>query len=162
MSEEQKPADALAELQATMQSVQLATVGEDAEPHAGYTPFLMDGNDIIVFVSQLALHTRDLLANARASAMIINDESSSSQIFARSRVSYQCLAEVVPRDSDDYDQLLDRFEARHGKMIGLLRQLPDFVLFRLIPQRGQLVVGFGKAYRMSGENLDQFELARSA
>lgn len=162
MSDEQKPADALVELQTSMQSVQLATVGEDGEPHAGYTPFLMEGNQVIVFVSQLALHTRDLLANGRASVMIISDESSSSQIFARSRVSYQCLAETVARESEDYDVLLDRFEQRHGKMIGLLRQLPDFVLFRLIPQRGQLVVGFGKAYRLTGENLDQFELARSA
>ncbi len=162
MSDEQKAADALVELQTTMQSVQLATVGEDGEPHSGYTPFLMEGNQVIVFVSQLALHTRDLLANGRASVMIISDESSSSQIFARSRVSYQCLAEIVARESEDYDVLLDRFEQRHGKMIGLLRQLPDFVLFRLVPQRGQLVVGFGKAYRLTGENLDQFELARSA
>lgn len=162
MSDEQKPADALVELQTSMQSVQLATVGADGEPHSGYTPFLMEGNQVIVFVSQLALHTRDLLANGRASVMIISDESSSSQIFARSRVSYQCLAEIVARESEDYDVLLDRFEQRHGKMIGLLRQLPDFVLFRLIPQRGQLVVGFGKAYRLTGENLDQFELARSA
>ncbi|MGQ7844131.1 HugZ family pyridoxamine 5'-phosphate oxidase [Granulosicoccus sp. 3-233] len=162
MSDEQIAADALAELQASMQSVQLATVGEDGEPHMGYTPFLMENHQLIVFVSQLALHTRDLLADPRVSVMIISDESSSSQIFARSRVSYQCLAEVVPRDSEDYDILLDRYEQRHGKMVGLLRQLPDFVLFRLIPQRGQLVVGFGKAYRLSGENLDQFELARSA
>ncbi len=162
MSDEQKAAAALVELQTSMQSVQLATVGEDGEPHSGYTPFLMEGNQVIIFVSQLALHTRDLLANGRASVMIISDESSSSQIFARSRVSYQCQAEIVARESDDYDVLLDRFEQRHGKMIGLLRQLPDFVLFRLIPQRGQLVVGFGKAYRLTGENLDQFELARSA
>lgn len=162
MSDEQKAAKALAELQTGMQSVQLATVGEDGEPHAGYTPFLMDGINVVVYVSQLALHTRDLLSNGQASVMIISDEAEASQIFARTRVSYQCRAEVVARDSADHDALLDRFEQRHGKMIGLLRQLPDFVLFRLVPQRGQLVMGFGKAYRLSGEKLDKFELARSA
>lgn len=162
MSEEQKAADALAELQGKMQSVQLSTVGDDGEPHSGYTPFLLDDNQLIVFVSQLALHTRDLLANGQASAMIITDEAEASQIFARTRVTYQCKAEVVARDAQEYDSLLNRFEERHGKMIGLLRQLPDFVLFRLVPQRGQLVMGFGKAYRMTGEKLDQFELARSA
>lgn len=162
MSDEQKAADTLARLQADMQSVQLSTVGEGGEPHSGYTPFLMDGHHVVVFVSQLALHTRDLLSDARASVMMISDEANSSQIFARTRVSYQCRAEVISPQSEEYDSLLDRFEQRHGKMIGLLRQLPDFVLFRLVPQHGQFVMGFGQAYRLSGEKLDQFELARSA
>lgn len=162
MTDEEKAADALDQLLAGMQSLQLSTVGEDGEPHSGYTPFMMDGSQVVVFVSQLALHTRDLLADNRASVMIISDEADSSQIFARTRVSYQCRAEVVSRENEEYDPLLTRFEQRHGKMIGLLRQLPDFVLFRLVPHRGQFVMGFGKAFRLSGEKLDQFELARSA
>lgn len=162
MSDSPTPEASLALLRHSMQSVLLATVGEDGNPHSGYTPFIFDGKDIIIFVSQLSLHTRDLLENAKASAMLISDEYSSDQIFARTRVSYQCDAQVIVATSDDYDRLLESMQARHGKMINLLRQLPDFVLFRLIPSKGQFVMGFGQAFRLTGPDLDQFEHANSA
>ena len=145
-----------------MQSVQLSTVSAEGEPHCGYTPFLIDHGKLYIFVSQLSLHTRDLLATPRAGVMLIADEQSSSQIFARTRVSYQCTADVIVHDDSDYTILLDAFQARHGKMIGLLRQLPDFVLFRLTPHSGQFVMGFGRAFKLSGEALDQFEHAKTA
>ena len=155
------PAAALAELRARMRTLQLATVGEDGEPHIGYTPHLFDGPDILVFVSRLAAHTRDLLERPRAAVMLVADEADAKQIHARTRVSYACEASVVAPGDASHGPLLDAFEARHGKMIGLLRQLPDFVLFRLRPTSGQFVMGFGKAYRLAGEALDTFEHARS-
>lgn len=162
MSEKTSPADAMSALRTQMQSVFLSTLGEDGNPHSGYTPFVFDGKDIIVFVSQLSLHTRDLLANNKASAMLIADESSSEQIFARTRLSYQCRAVVVDKSDDKYLPLLDAMRERHGKMIDLLRQLPDFVLFRLQPEKGQFVMGFGQAYSLHGDNLDEFEHATTA
>ena len=144
-----------------MRTLQLATVGEDGAPHTGYTPHLFDGADILIFVSRLAAHTRDLLARPRAAVMLIADEADATQIFARTRVSYACEATLVAKDDARYEPLLDAFQARHGKMIGLLRQLPDFELFRLRPVSGQFVMGFGKAYRLSGESLDTFEHATS-
>lgn len=162
MSDKIPPDQALSELREQMHSVVLSTLGEDGNPHTGYTPFVFDGIDIIVFVSQLSLHTRDLLANGRVSAMLIADEKESSQIFARTRVSYQCQAQVVAPDDKHYKPLLDSMESRHGKMIGLLRQLPDFVLFRLQPHKGQFVMGFGQAYHLTGDALDEFEHATKA
>ena len=155
------PERALAALRERMRTLQLATVGEDGAPHTGYTPHLFDGPDIVIFVSRLAAHTRDLLARPRAAVMLIADEADTKQIFARTRVSYACEATVVANDDPAYTPLLDALEARHGKMIGLIRQLPDFVLFRLRPTSGQFVMGFGKAYRLGGEALDTFEHATS-
>ena len=152
---------ALTALRGTMNTVQLATVGADGEPHIGYTPHLFDEADILIFVSRLAVHTRDLLDNGKASVMLIADEAEATQIFARTRVSYRCHATVIAPADARYESLLDAFQARHGKMIGLLRQLPDFVLFRLRPHAGQFVMGFGKAYKLSGDALDQFEHATS-
>lgn len=162
MSEKPTPSEALEQLRAQMHSVLLSTLGEDGNPHTGYTPFVFDGRDLIIFVSQLSLHTRDLLANAKVSAMLIEDEASTSQIFARTRVSYQCDALVVSPDNDSYNNLLDAMQERHGKMIGLLRTLPDFVLFRLQPKTGQFVMGFGQAFHLHGDKLDEFEHATSA
>ena len=156
------PVEVLAALKASVGTVQLATLGDDGFPHSGYAPFVFDGVDVIIFVSQLALHTRDLLANGKVSVMLIDDESKAREIFARTRVSYQCEAGVVAPDDKTYEALLDALQARHGKMIGLLRQLPDFVLFRLSPNAGQFVMGFGQAYKLSGEKFDTFDHARRA
>ena len=155
-------AHACATLKSTMRSVQLATVGEDGVPHCGYTPFISSEHELIIFVSQLALHTRDMLNNGLASVMLIADEKDSNQIFARSRLSLQVRVEPIDPSDDQYDKLLDDYEAKHGKMVGLLRQLPDFVLMRLTPISGQFVMGFGKAYRLEGEYLDKFVHARTA
>lgn len=161
-STEDTPEVILANLRARVKSVVLSTLGEDGEPHSGYTPFMDDEHTIVIFVSRLSLHTRDLLANGKVSAMLIADEADSAQLFARTRVSYQCRAEPITPASESYEHLLNKFELHHGKMIGLLRQLPDFVLFRLVPLSGQFVMGFGKAYKLTGERLDQFEHARTA
>ncbi|MFK8079702.1 MAG: HugZ family protein [Granulosicoccus sp.] len=162
MNDKTNPATVLQVLRAETQSILLATLGDDGNPHTGYTPFVFEGRDIVVFVSQLSLHTRDLLANGKVSAMLIADESRSEQIFARTRASYQCVATVVAPDDESYASLLDAMQTRHGKMLGVLRQLPDFVLFRLQPEKGQFVMGFGQAYHLSGDNLDEFEHATSA
>lgn len=161
------PADELISLKKNMKSVLLSTLGENSEPHNGYAPFIFDtdakcDHHLIIFVSQLALHTRDLLRTGKASTMLIADECKSEQIFARTRVSFQCEAQVIPCENVRYEPLLDAMQDTHGKMIGLLRTLPDFVLFRLKPLHGQFVMGFGQAFKLTGSKLDQFEHSRRA
>lgn len=153
---EKSPASISEALKLRVQSVQLATLDKHNEPHCGYTPCIFDGTDLIVFISHLAVHTRDLLANPKLGAMLIDDEQASNNLFARLRLRYQCIAQVIPPEDDSYTPLLDRYQERHGKVVTLIRQLPDFVLFRLVPQSGELIVGFGAAYQIEGENMDTF------
>jgi len=161
MTDEQ-PASVCASLIEDMRSLQLSTVGADGIPHCGYTPYLYRApGSFYIFVSQLAAHTRNLLANKTVAIMIIADEQSTSQIFARARVNYLCDATRIAPDSHDYSLVLDDYQQRHGKMAGLLRQLPDFVLFQLQPMSGQFVMGFGKAYTLTGDDLSVFELSRT-
>lgn len=144
-----------------MQSLQLSTVDNHGVPHCGYTPYVYRAPDFFVFVSQLSAHTRDMAATRSAAVMVIEDEQSSSQIFARTRASFQCNAIPCPADDQQTEALLDAYQERHGKMAGLLRQLPDFQLIRLSPVTGQFVMGFGQAYRITGQHLDQFEHTRT-
>lgn len=153
--------DACAALLDSVKSLHMATLGEDGHPHCGYTPFLRDGRDFLIFTSQLAVHTRNLLLNPQVSIMLIADEHASRQIFARTRVSYHCRAEPVAREHPDWESLLDRYQAHLGNTVKMLRTLPDFVLFRLRPESGQFVMGFGQAYALAGDNLDQFEHTRT-
>jgi len=150
------PATTCESLISRVNTLQMATIGEHGEPHCGYTPFLADGKDFIIFVSQLAVHTRDLLANDKVEVMMIDDEHVSNNLFARCRVRYQCRAVVIKPEDTSYSPVLNAYEERQGKVVKLLRQLPDFVLFRLQPASGVLVLGFGDAYRIEGANMDNF------
>jgi len=155
------PAEACEALKMRMRTLQLATLDEHHEPHCGYTPFIFDGQDLIIFISRLAVHTRDLLVNPKLGTMLIDDEQDSNNLFARCRVRYQCEAAVIEPDNEKYADLLDRYQDRHGKVVTLIRQLPDFILFRLIPKSGVFVVGFGEAYRIEGEKMDRFVHVRT-
>jgi putative heme iron utilization protein len=136
-------------------SLVLATTNPDGSPLASYTPFIAnEQRQFYIFTSQLAAHTRNLERTGQASVMLIEDEAEAAQIFARQRVTFQCQAELVARDSQDGEKVLGQYEARFGKMVGLLRSLPDFQLFKLQPLSGSLVLGFGQAYELDG---DRFE-----
>ena len=157
-----QPANVCAKLITEMRCLQLSTLGEDGNPHCSYAPYLhRTPGRFYIFVSRLAAHTRNLLVNKPVAIMIIADEGSTSQIFARTRVNYLCEAQRIEPNHPDYELLLDDYEQRHGNMVGLLRQLPDFILFQLHPQSGQFVMGFGQAYTLTGDNLSVFEHARS-
>lgn len=137
-------------------SLVLATSNPDESPLTSYAPFIVDAQrQFTIFTSQLAAHTANLQRTGQASVMLIEDEATTSQIFARQRVIFQCRAGHIPRDSEEGKAALADYEARFGKMVGLLKSLRDFQLFRLQPQSGSLVTGFGQAYALSG---DRFEI----
>jgi len=120
-----------------------------------YAPFIVnEQQQFTIFTSQLAAHTANLQRTGRASVMLIEDEAATKQIFARQRVTFQCRASLIPRDSEEGQAALADYEARFGKMVGLLKSLPDFQLFRLQPQSGSLVTGFAQAYTLSGDGFE--------
>ena len=146
------------ELLESSRSVQLATVGTDGRPDASYAPVLIDASRRLhVYVSELSRHTANLLETGAASAMLIEDEGTAQQLFARRRVTFQCLAREIERGSGAWRQKLDQFESAFGEIMAGLRQLEDFHLIELIPQSGRLVVGFGQAFELSGEKMDELQ-----
>jgi len=156
------PEEAVAKLQQQYGSLMMATLSEDGSPHISYTPFYLHGKHYLILISELALHTRNLIARPTVDIMLIQDESEAGQLFARNRLTLSCDAKEITSEDADHTPLLDQFQSRHGKTVGLLRQLPDFHLLQLTPRSGRFVMGFGQAYELSGDNLDQFELSRSA
>jgi heme iron utilization protein len=137
------------------ESLILATVSADGVPHASYAPFVRDeAKNFYVYVSGLALHTRNLLAVPRASILLIEDESNCDRIFARTRLSFECTATVLERESQSWTEIVDLFAHRFGETISLMRGLADFQVFQLTPTQGRFVMGFGAIYRIEGEALD--------
>lgn len=135
-------------------SLILATVDSNAAPRASYAPFVMHSGAFYVYLSRLSDHTRDLLSNPAVSVMLIEDEAAASQVFARKRLIYSCRSLALDRSDAGYDAILELLTDRFGNVMNLLQSLPDFVLFRLAPVSGRFVTGFGRAYDLRGEALD--------
>jgi len=140
------------------QSIQLATTGLDGTPEASYAPAIVDAQrNFYVYVSELAAHTANLLKNGKASVLVIEDESIAEVIFARNRVTFTCTAKHIERHNQEWESVIAEFEKKFGKMMGFLKTMEDFHLFRLEPSCARLVLGFGKAYDVVGDQLNSIK-----
>jgi heme iron utilization protein len=139
-----------------VESIIISTVSAEGIPNASYTPFVMDDSkNIYIYVSGLATHTTNLYANPHVSVLFIEDEAKSNQIFGRSRLSFDCSATLIERETDKWNQIVEQFQGRFGQIIEVLRGLPDFRIFQLTPHQGRFVIGFGAIYNISSDNIHQ-------
>lgn len=104
----------------------------------------------IILVSQLSSHTKSLLSDPRCS--LLAGEPGKGDPLAHPRITVMCRAEAVSRDSDHHHLLRTRFLHRHPKA-ALYIDFPDFLFFRLVPQKASLNGGFGRAYAIEGKSL---------
>ncbi|MBS1174625.1 MAG: putative pyridoxamine 5-phosphate oxidase-like FMN-binding protein [Burkholderiaceae bacterium] len=132
----------------------LATTDADGHALPSYAPYAFLHGCYYVFVSGLAAHTQHILSNPNVGILIIEDESSARNIYARARLSYQTRATMIERDSAECHRVLVALRERVGRTMDVLSQLGDFVMMRLTPHKGSLVLGFGKAYALDGQNPD--------
>ncbi|MBT5486723.1 MAG: HugZ family protein [Deltaproteobacteria bacterium] len=137
-------------------SLQLSTIGENGRPESSYAPFVADqNNQFYIYISALASHTKNLLHDSRAGIMFIEPEEQAENIFARKRLTFNCDAENLVRESQDWVRIMSLFDDIAGELMQTLRMLSDFQMIRLKPNSGLFVKGFGKAYEISGEKMDQ-------
>jgi putative heme iron utilization protein len=138
----------------SFKSTQLATVDENGLPHASYAPVLRKEHCFYIYVSGLARHTRNLESASRTALLFVEDESSTSEIFARRRATFDCRVLAIPRDTPTWKSLIVDFYSRFGTIMNLLRDLPDFQFFKLKPISAIYVKGFGKTFTIGGNDLD--------
>ncbi|WP_026732852.1 HugZ family pyridoxamine 5'-phosphate oxidase [Fischerella sp. PCC 9605] len=140
------------------QSAIISTASNQGIPDASYAPFVMDeSKNIYIYVSGLSTHTQNLSVNPHASVMLIEDEAKTEQIFARRRLTFDCTATLIERETDTWQEIVNQFHARFGEIIEVLSSLLDFRIFKLTPQQGRFVIGFGAAYSISGDNLNKLK-----
>mgnify|MGYP001828687087 CR=1 FL=1 len=139
-------------------SAQLATVGRDATPEASYAPCIWRAGYCYVFLSELASHTQNLKLNPSISLLFIEAETAVGNAFARKRISLFGKAEIVARSDDCYKTVINDFYRRFGDVMKLIEPLADFHLFRITVQRGRFIRGFGQAYELAGDALEELIL----
>jgi hypothetical protein len=89
--------------------------------------------------------------------LLIEAEAQAQEIFVRKRISFQCQAVQVERESKEWGQIMAEFEQQFGEIVTLLKGLGDFHLFRLTPESGLFVKGFGQAFSIGGDQLDELQ-----
>lgn len=125
---------------------------EDGSPFASRAGVAtaMNGTPIIL-VSLLSQHTQALLADPRCSLLL--GEPGKGDPLAHPRISLVCRAEKIARESTNYETARRRYLNRHPKA-KLYVDLGDFNFFALRLQRASLNGGFGKAYHLTGSELE--------
>jgi len=141
-------------------TVQLATINGLGNPEASYTPYIREAGCYYLFISRLASHTNNLLAHPIVSLFFIQNEDEARNLFARRRLTLECSASPISRESEQWNPLLDKFREAQGATVDVLRSLADFQLFELKPTKGNYVKGFGQAFFLEGDDLKEVKQAK--
>jgi len=119
----------------------LATVGEHS-PETSMAPFAMCQGNIVLHLSSLARHSKNILNQPNVGFMICTPERENQSPLALPRLSIQGKIELVP------DALLSASKAAYVERIPDAEQLfsfADFKFFQIVPSDMQWVGGFGSA-----------------
>ncbi len=136
-------------------SVQLATLGSEATPEASYAPCIWREGDCYVFLSELASHTQNLKLNPSVGLLLVEAKTAAGNAFARKRISFTGSTRIIARTDDTYKTVIQDFHHRFGGVMKLIEPFEDFQLFRIVLQRGSYIRGFGQAYELTGDKLEQ-------
>ena len=140
----------IATLRERLSTIILGTAAPDGTPDASVAAALLDADGaFVIYVSGLAAHTRHLRANPYASVLLIEPETNPGNPLARRRLTFACAAEPVARDSTPHTEMVSAFRQKFGVTIDVMAPLPDFQFFRLLPQTGRVVAGFGAAFEVN-------------
>jgi putative heme iron utilization protein len=128
----------------------LATVSASGQPFASLvTPATAPDLTVLLFLSQLSGHTRHLMADGRCSLLFLGPAAGPNP-QTRPRVTITGVAERL--EGEAAAALKPRWRARHP-YAGLYADLPDFALWRVVPQEALYVGGFAMARRVPGSAL---------
>lgn len=145
------------EFNASHHSVVLGTVNQEGHADTSYAPVLQKDHKFYVYISELAVHTPNLLNHLNASLLFIEPEDKARNLFKRKRSTIRVTAETIARNSETFHEIMNDYAEHFGKIMRNLSGSKDFHLFELTPQHATFVRGFAQAYRISGKKLDQIQ-----
>ena len=129
--------------------------GDDSScPELGVTPSIRHDDHFFIYPSRLSAHVRVMMESGVSQFLVMEDEASAQNIWARKRIRFTAEIIEIDRHSDDFNLLSDIFAARHGPTMNLIRDFTDFHMLKLVPLHGVMVLGFAKAFRLEGGGLD--------
>ena len=131
----------------------LATVGADG-PFASMVAYAAfpDLSRLVLHLSRLAPHTRNLLAEPRAALVISEPDDGRDDPQTLARITLMGGAAPVEKAEADYQTYRSLYTARLPESPRLF-EFADFSLFCFVPEEVRYVGGFGKAGNYSAAKL---------
>lgn len=143
-----------AQLRSLLQAQRVASLGtmtEDGAALVSMVPYAIQPQPgcLVIHVSELAAHTRNLQARPRVSMMVMQAEVAGEPVHALPRVTLDGSARLLQPGSQPWQDCRAAYLARFPDA-QLMTQLPDFKFFAIEVQGARQVAGFGTA-RSIGE-----------
>jgi hypothetical protein len=124
----------------------LATLHK-GEPAISMVPVALAADGLLIHVSDLATHTRDMRAHPRVSLLLMDEAGELPQ--ARPRVSIAGEAVFIDKETPAYDAARAVYLARFAQA-AMTFGLADFSLVRIAPASARFVAGFAQAHALGG------------
>lgn len=125
----------------------LATVDGEGWPHASLVLYALDGEGRpVLMLSELARHTRNVKATGRA-ALLVDDTGGAGSALTGTRLT---IAGTIARTDDPLARR--RYLARHPEAEAYAG-FADMAIWRIEPDHGLLVAGFGAIHRLTAADL---------
>ena len=145
----------LRDLLATQRVAALGTLGDDGMPFVSMVPYAVEPRSpcLVIHVSELAAHTRNLRATPRVSLMVMRAEVAGEPVHALPRVTLEGHAMVLQPGSAAW---------AHGRAVYLARfpeslpmtQLDDFMFVAIQISGAHQIAGFGAARSLDADEMD--------
>jgi hypothetical protein len=130
----------------------LSTISVDVPgyPFGSVTPYCVDRDcQPIVYISTIAQHTRNIIANPKVSLTVVEANSDSDDVQARGRLTLLADARPVERANTD---IRDRY-LRYFPSAVEYDGTHDFGFYRLELVRARFIGGFGQIFWLTREEL---------
>jgi putative heme iron utilization protein len=121
----------------SLATLHISSINDDGTPHSSYAPFIENEKKFYICISSMAKHTHNVLRDKITSIMMLEDESKSSNLFARKRVTFDVSLTPIQRDSLLFNGAMTLFEDKFGNSAGIYKNMPDFQLLELTPTSGR-------------------------
>lgn len=137
-----------------LRETQIASLGTcEGAPMVSMVPYLAadDFSAFYIHISALALHTQNLLADARAGLLITESGETGVDPQTLARVSIQGGVQTIELRSQQYADVRSEYLGKYPKA-EINFQLSDFLLYAILPSSARYVAGFGRIYDLSLED----------
>jgi putative heme iron utilization protein len=113
-----------------------------------------DFSAFILHISRLAHHTQDILKDPRVSLMIAEPDLGAQDPQTLARVSILGQAAVIGPDDPNLENARSLYLQKYPQA-ALNFGLGDFALFRIRPEKGRYVAGFGQIYNLKPDDFER-------
>lgn len=145
---------ALRELLNAQRVASLGTINTEGGPFVSMVPFVVEPSAacLVIHVSLLAPHTRNLLTNPVVSVMVIQPEVAGEPVHALPRISMNGRAARLQPESPSWLAARQAYLARFPEAEPMTH-LGDFSFVAIYPTAARQVAGFGTARPLDADEL---------